>query len=626
MFCQKCGTQLDNNTKFCAVCGTPVGSSDSSTAAQSTPNASQGQYASQHNPSPQPSAANASFKETSAKKKLKWWHILLIVIGGLIVLITLISVISGSGDDNNGGYVSDYGNNGNGSNNIGSGSNSNTNNSNNGGSQNSGDIAVGSTIKFGSYEQDGDYDNGDEDIEWIVLESVDNKLLLISKYVLDATPYTYSENGAAWNNSAAYSCLEDTIYKHAFSYQERKKLTTCTIITEQEKFTSKDKVFALSSHEIEKYGKIVDGLYDCYPTKYAKSKGVATSSSEQTAGMSYWWVRDEGAFGTVMAPTQVAWVGAVYKDTQHGVRPAIWVNKDYKITINDGTTINKNMVGTWETVSGADEHYIVIRENGELDVYDGPDKLTMKYVCYSSTEIGASLSQGEEAGYVFVLDKDKLVRYDDNGLLDGYAYKKKTTSSSTESTETSTTSPTISQTPSNNTPETNKAVYGAASLDVLKTIMSSDFLFSKKQIDCMTMSMFAWTYNRCVNQGTQSRIADRDTNEVEKDINEYLFDVRNVERMKIKVGSLVEYDVDLYTDALLKDAEQRYGTAVYSIIKNEKSKLQGIWAANYKVTFESGMSLTVYADDYEMDMDMYDDFFIYKIDGRYYWSYINIYT
>ena len=604
MFCPKCGTQLDNSAKFCASCGTPVETSTTNVTPQSNQVDRQAQWNSQWGTPATPPTYNASPISAPSKKKLQWWHILLIVLGGLILLISIIAAVSGSKDnDNNGGYIGDYGNN----DYISSNHDTNI-------------VNVGSIIKFGSYDQDNNYNNGDEDIEWIVLEVKDDKLLLLSKYVLDATQYTYSEYGSAWKDSCAYDYLIDNIYTDAFSYQERQKLTTGTIDTEKGSFTSTDMVFTLSSDEVQKYADVVSNIYDCYPTEYAKAEGVAVSSSEDTTGMSYWWVRDESAFGTVMAPSSVAWVGTQYKETKHGVRPAIWVDKNYRISTNSGASVSSDMVGVWETVSGGDEHYIEISSDGKLTVYDGDDKLTVNTVCYSSTEIAVNDSSSDFAEFVFVLENGKLVRYDETGLPDDYVYAKKKSTSST--TQASTSQSTSTQTTTNNT---TKATYGASSVDELKSILSSDFLFTENQINCMSMPMFAWVYDECVNQGTQSEIAERNAKEVKTDINDYLFNSNDFERLKIKVGTIYECDFDLYSDAYLNEAKSVYGTDVYTIIKNEKSKLQGIWGATYTVVGESGASVTVSSNDYEMDMDMVNDFFIYKIDGRYYWSFLELY-
>lgn len=51
---------------------------------------------------------------------------------------------------------------------------------------------VGDTVCFGHYEQDNNTSNGDERIEWVVLEANDDELKLISKYCLDV--YFYSDS------------------------------------------------------------------------------------------------------------------------------------------------------------------------------------------------------------------------------------------------------------------------------------------------------------------------------------------------------------------------------------------------------------------------------------------------
>lgn len=43
---------------------------------------------------------------------------------------------------------------------------------------------IGSIVAFGRYEQDGNEENGPEEIEWVVLDVQDGKVLLLSKYGL----------------------------------------------------------------------------------------------------------------------------------------------------------------------------------------------------------------------------------------------------------------------------------------------------------------------------------------------------------------------------------------------------------------------------------------------------------
>ena len=43
------------------------------------------------------------------------------------------------------------------------------------------DIAIGEYVTFGSYEQDDDFDNGPEPIEWMVLDHQDGRTLLLAR-------------------------------------------------------------------------------------------------------------------------------------------------------------------------------------------------------------------------------------------------------------------------------------------------------------------------------------------------------------------------------------------------------------------------------------------------------------
>ena len=51
---------------------------------------------------------------------------------------------------------------------------------------------------FGTYEQDNDLSDGEEEIEWIVIAREESRVLLMSKYALDCMPYEDAEPGADW--------------------------------------------------------------------------------------------------------------------------------------------------------------------------------------------------------------------------------------------------------------------------------------------------------------------------------------------------------------------------------------------------------------------------------------------
>lgn len=61
-----------------------------------------------------------------------------------------------------------------------------------------GKFAVGDTLYFGSYEQDGNESNGKEPILWRVLEADGTKLLLVSDEILDIRSYNNAAGEVKW--------------------------------------------------------------------------------------------------------------------------------------------------------------------------------------------------------------------------------------------------------------------------------------------------------------------------------------------------------------------------------------------------------------------------------------------
>ena len=75
------------------------------------------------------------------------------------------------------------------------------------------------TIKFGHYEQDNNRDNGQEDIEWIVIDD-GYSYVLLSKYIIDCK--NISNSGGKWKDSSIFDWLNREFYDLAFSEVEKK--------------------------------------------------------------------------------------------------------------------------------------------------------------------------------------------------------------------------------------------------------------------------------------------------------------------------------------------------------------------------------------------------------------------
>ena len=273
---------------------------------------------------------------------------------------------------------------------------------------------VGDIIKFGRWEQDGNFDNGEEEIEWIVLEVSNNKYLALSKYALAGEVYSY-DGYQIFEDSDVAEFLNGVFYEDAFNYPEEKKLVTGTITSKDGNYTPKDKVFLLSSEEIQKYAEDISNIYDCYPTQEAKDY-METKEDGDDQGKCYWWVRDNSLLGTILSPDGVGFVIVQQVNKKYGIRPAIWLDFNYKTKISKNTKISNEFLGKWYVTEGADKHTLTIFENGKLSFEDNG---LLEYVCYSSTEIAT-----EDGEYVFVLEEDEMIRYEEDNPEDVYVYKK----------------------------------------------------------------------------------------------------------------------------------------------------------------------------------------------------------
>ena len=123
-------------------------------------------------------------------------------------------------------------------------------------------------VKFGSYEQDGNKDNGSEAIEWYVIAKEDGKALLLSKYILANTMYNFEmDNGKAvavdttWETSWLRQWLNFDFYNNAFLEEEQEHIIQTQLVNSLNDDTGVviggnetiDSVFVLSEDEINKY-------------------------------------------------------------------------------------------------------------------------------------------------------------------------------------------------------------------------------------------------------------------------------------------------------------------------------------------------------------------------------------
>lgn len=194
-------------------------------------------------------------------------------------------------------------------------------------------INIGDTYIFGTYEQDGDTSNGQEPLEWIVLDKKGSGILVISKYVLDNKLYHDEYMGVTWETCSLRAWLNDTFINTAFSEKEIISIPTVTITPDEinPNYKAKkgnataDKIFLLSVTEASTYF-ASDELRKCAPTEYAEDMGVFKDSYDKC---SKWWLRTPGEYQTrsalVWNDGHISYQGEV-ADNDRGVRPSMWID------------------------------------------------------------------------------------------------------------------------------------------------------------------------------------------------------------------------------------------------------------------------------------------------------------
>ena len=178
---------------------------------------------------------------------------------------------------------------------------------------------VGDYIEFGNYPQT--LDGEVQPIEWKVLAKKGNKILVISKYGLDAK--RFDDNSNDWASSEIRYWLNDKFYNKAFTEKEKKSINLSNLSD----VGTSDKVFLLSKEEAENYF-VNDKVRRCKATEYAVKNGAFVDDN----GYSWWWLRSPN-FG-YYSSDYVYYVNSLgfagnFRNADSDdrlVRPALWIN------------------------------------------------------------------------------------------------------------------------------------------------------------------------------------------------------------------------------------------------------------------------------------------------------------
>lgn len=201
---------------------------------------------------------------------------------------------------------------------------------------------TGSVVKFGRYEQDGNLNNGAEDIQWIVLAREGNSILLISKYSLLSSTYVewsayleYYINNAeldtTWANSVPRSILNNGFYFEAFTEAERERIILTTVVPDKHvdgnannEPETQDHIYILSESEAIKY-------FQNDPSRKSKVTKYLMESEDVKADFSAWWLRSkaerENHVMTVRGNGSI-WRKGYGTTCGMDIRPVLWLRVD----------------------------------------------------------------------------------------------------------------------------------------------------------------------------------------------------------------------------------------------------------------------------------------------------------
>ena len=218
------------------------------------------------------------------------------------------------------------------------------------------DVAKGELVAFGSWEQDGDTANGPDPIEWIVLDKVDGRLLLLSAACLDGRPYNPVEfQSVTWQECELRSWLNSDFLEGAFTDAELSLIPAVENVNEGRIGAADDddpmhEIFADGGKGTEQMGvggadtvdrvfllSETDALIYLHGDMERETVGKALLADAAASRGVYagddgcvgWWLRSPGVYGfTAQFVNEEGqpYPSGAYVELVYGVRPALWLD------------------------------------------------------------------------------------------------------------------------------------------------------------------------------------------------------------------------------------------------------------------------------------------------------------
>ena len=265
-------------------------------------------------------------------------------------------------------------------------------------------VKAGDIITFSSWPQSLDGSDSTP-VEWLVLDTQDDRALLLSRYALDFRSFHERDTAVSWEECDLRAWLNNDFLNKAFTPAEQEAVLTVSVNNSSDQAfdyrsvidwamgrgwypLTRDRVFLLSYAEANKYLGVAwaensNPLARAEATPYTAAAGAKIAETWQEDGImsTDWWLRTRGTGKT--DATCVNAYGALSKGSsssrgvkgRSGVRPAFWLKlHDRENAELIGKTVS---FGAWPQTAAGDDHTPI--EWIILDSRDGALLLISRY-------------------------------------------------------------------------------------------------------------------------------------------------------------------------------------------------------------------------------------------------------
>lgn len=188
----------------------------------------------------------------------------------------------------------------------------------------------GDTFSFGRYEQDGDIENGPEEIVWTVLQNRNGQVFAMSKYGLEHKYFNDVDEAVTWENCSLRQWLNNDFYDTAFNDSEKMLITETELSNPDNPYyfteggeATIDKVSLIPGGRAER---LTMDITVCFPTPHAIENGVY---ADYETGRCECWTRlpgiRENTSSIINTGGYADTIGYNVTSTGVAVRPCIYI-------------------------------------------------------------------------------------------------------------------------------------------------------------------------------------------------------------------------------------------------------------------------------------------------------------